>query len=281
MSLNMNTYLLFIHIPLLKMSVTCCVVFICDLPYFDKFVQTYKQLISFGGWSGDVCLIVCDDLVESEQLRSFQKEYPILVKHYSLIHFPPEFIESQSNLNRMEHWNQKMFQFQKIRLFDVYFKQWNYVFYIDCGIQIFRNIQPIIDCASPNTLLAHSDTFPSYKNKLATQFDTAKPLFKILSSEFNLQNDYPQTTIMLFDTTIIEPTTVNDLHNLCLKYPISITNDQGIVALYFTCIRPLWKQLPLENDTLCFYDYLARTNKHKEYIMLKVTHIWDGITQFK
>jgi hypothetical protein len=260
---------------------TYCVVFICDIHYFDKFVQTYKQLVTLGGWTGDVCLIVCDDLYESEQLNSFQSEHNIIVKHYERIQFPPQFTYSQTSLDRPEHWNLKMFQFQKIRLFDVYFKQWNYVFYIDCGIHIFRNIQPIIDCASPNTLLAHSDAYPTYKNNLSSQFDIKTPLFNVLASEFNLNIDYPQTTIMLFDTAIIEPNTVDDLYQLCLKYPISLTNDQGIVALYFTCIRPLWKQIPLENDVLCFYDYLARVNKHKEYIMLKVTHIWDSVNKFR
>lgn len=259
---------------------TYCVVFICDIHYFDKFVQTYKQLRSLGGWTGDVCLIVCDELFKSEQLKSFQSEHTIIVKHYEPIQFPPDFIKSQTSLKRLEHWNKKMFQFQKIRLFDMYFKQWNYVFYIDCGIHIFRNIQPMIDCALPNTLLAHSDAYPTYKNKLSSQFDANKSLFKVLASEFDLHIDYPQTTIMLFDTAIIEPHTVNDLYKLCLKYPISITNDQGIVALYFTRVRPCWKQIPTENDTLCFYDYLARANKHKEYIMLKVTHIWDSVNKF-
>ena len=52
------------------------------------------------------------------------------------------------------------------------------------------------------------------------------------------------------------------------RYPISITNDQGIIALYFTNIKPLFKQIKTHNEILYFYDYLSR-NKNNKYIILK------------
>jgi len=41
---------------------------------------------------------------------------------------------------------------------------------------------------------------------------------------------------MLYDTKIIENDTYDILLNLLIEYPISITNDQGIIALYLTNI---------------------------------------------
>ena len=44
---------------------------------------------------------------------------------------------------------------------------------------------------------------------------------------------------MLYDTNIITDDTYNNLLNLLMEYPISRTNDQGIIALYHkysTCI---------------------------------------------
>ena len=80
--------------------------------------------------------------------------------------------------------------------------------------------------------------------------------------------DYFQTTIMLYDTKIITDDTYNNLLNLLIEYPISITNDQGIIALYFTNIVPVFKQIKTHNDFTYFYDYLTR-NKNNKYIMLK------------
>jgi hypothetical protein len=89
-----------------------------------------------------------------------------------------------------------------------------------------------------------------------------------LERQYNLSNDYPQTTILLFDTTLIQEKTEQELYTLMLQFPNSKTNDQGVVALYFTCVKPVWKQIPTGNEYINFYDYLDRGNG-KPYIMLK------------
>ena len=74
--------------------------------------------------------------------------------------------------------------------------------------------------------------------------------------------------MMLYHTEIINDNTFDDLLNLTFEYPISRTNEQGIIALYFTNIKPLFKQMRLYNETTYFYDFLSR-NKNNKYIMLK------------
>ncbi len=73
---------------------------------------------------------------------------------------------------------------------------------------------------------------------------------------------------MLYDTKIIEDNTFTDLINLAIQYPISKTNEQGIMALYFTNIKPLFKQIKIHNEYTHFYDYASR-NKNNKYIKLK------------
>jgi transposase len=74
---------------------------------------------------------------------------------------------------------------------------------------------------------------------------------------------------MLYDTKIIKNDTYDNLLNLTYEYPISRTNEQGIIALYFTNIQPLFKQIKLHNESIYFYDFLSRNNNNK-YIMLKL-----------
>ena len=69
-----------------------------------------------------------------------------------------------------------------------------------------------------------------------------------------MNNDYFQTTIMLYDTKIIENDTYDILLNLLIEYPISITNDQGIIALYLTNIQPLFKQIKTDNECIYLYE---------------------------
>jgi hypothetical protein len=75
---------------------------------------------------------------------------------------------------------------------------------------------------------------------------------------------------MLYDTSIIDNNTFSDLVGLAEECKISKTNDQGIIALYFTNIKPIWEQIQLEDENTWYYDYLLRSNKtNKPHIMLK------------
>ena len=76
---------------------------------------------------------------------------------------------------------------------------------------------------------------------------------------------------MLFDTCLIEDDMRNKLWELAQTYPISVTNDQGIIALHFTCINPVFKQIPMKNNETYFYDYFLR-NYGEPYIMVKDTN---------
>lgn len=246
-----------------------CVVLLCDKAYFHRFLHTCSQLISNGKYKGSICLVIGNDLVGSNMLEnSLITDNKIIVKHFSDLMFPEEFMELQRNLPRDSRWFRKFFQYHKFYLFSTYFKQWEYILYLDCGISIFSDITPILNEAASNTLLAHSDAFPKYDRQLREQFVESSSIFPILNQKYNLDIDYFQTTMMLYDTKIIENDTFNNLLNLLLEYPISITNDQGIIALYFTNIKPLFKQLKICDENTYYYDYYSR-NPDNKYIMLK------------
>lgn len=252
------------------MNVGRVVVFLCDKAYFDKFIYTCSQLLTNGKYIGDICLVIGDDLNNDPMLDcDIIKNNNIIIKYFPNIQFSNSFIELQKKIYRQSHWFNKKFQFHKLHLFNTFFKKWNYVFYIDCGISIFSDISPMFDEVTENTLLAHSDAYPTYERKLHGQFDKyQKTFFENLNKTYNLNIDYFQTTIMLFDTVIIKPDTFDNLVNLLLEYPISITNDQGIIALYFTNVQPSFKQITTHNEDTYFYDYSSRDEKNK-YIMLK------------
>jgi len=259
---------------------TICVVFVTNKLYFDKFIQTATQLVTNGEYKDDICLIIGDDLHEDPEFLNhhnvFLTQYNIQIKYFPTHQFTPEFLEIQHSLYRPQFLNDKRFQYHKMHVFNAFFKQWDYIFYIDAGTIIFQGIEPILNEKTPNTLLAHSDAYPKYTRTLYDQFEqipatpTAHNIFTKLQANYpNInQTDYPQTTIMLYDTQIITPTTYTDLMNLLYEYPISNTNEQGIIALYFTTIRPVWKQIKTNNQYTHFYDFLPR-DPANNYIMLK------------
>jgi hypothetical protein len=249
--------------------VSTCVVFVTDFNYLHKFVKTALTLRHEGRYDGDICLIVGDDLKDHPVFQEPVFQYlRIQVQHFPNFVIPEETLKTMATLDRAEHWFPKRFQYHKFHLFNTFFKQWRRIFYMDCGITIFGPIQPILDCWKEKTVLAHSDAYPTYEWKLHNQFVAKTPYIDQLRERYDLSVDYPQTTILLFDSDLIQPTMEQELYQLMLQYPNSVSNDQGIIALYFTNIRPLWKQIPTGNETTNYYDYMNRNNG-KPYIMLK------------
>lgn len=251
------------------MSNDLCVVFLCDKAYFNKFIYTCSQLITNGNYNGNICLVIGDDLLNDPILNcDIIKKNNIMIKYFPNISFSDHFLKVNNQINSDGRNKTKKFQWHKLHLFNIFFKKWNYIFYLDCGMHILSDISPMLNEMTENTLLAHSDAYPTYQWKLYNQFDPRKEHFIKLNNTYNLNIDYFQTTIMLYDTKIIENDTYNHLLHLTHEYPISITNEQGIIALYFTNIRPLFKQIKTHNTHTYFYDYLSRNNNN--YIMLKM-----------
>ena len=233
-------------------------------------MSTCNQVITNGKYKGNICLVVGDDLQNDESLNcDFIKDNNIKIKYFPNIQFQNEFLIVNNDIKTVGRNLTKKFQWHKLHLFNTFFKQWNYIFYIDCGMKIFSYISPIINEVYENTLLAHSDAYPTYEWKLSCQFDeTNTNLFTKLNNIYNLNLDYFQTTMLLYDTKIIQNDTYDNLLKLSIEYPISKTNEQGIIALYFTNVQPLFRQIKTHNEVIYFYDYLSR-NKDNNYIMLK------------
>jgi len=231
-------------------------------------------------------LVIGDDLYydkEGTVMRdNFIKYFNINVKYFPDYKFSDEFLEKQKKLPRNCYWFDKIFQYHKFNLFDTYFKRWDYIFYIDCNIKIYSDISQILNTKIKNTLLANRDgvdkenaetCVPETPNdglKIGDQFIKTDPIYELLKKNYNTKLPYFQTTVMLYDTNIINENTLSNLYNTLFLYPTSVTNDQGIIALYFTQIEPCWKQLQRKNnEDLYFYDYVRCIDK--QYIMLKST----------
>ena len=250
-----------------------CVAFVCNKHYLNKFVKTCNDLVTTGKYTGDICLVIGNDLkgMDVSETGGLIEKHGITIKHFPDITFPDEFRRVNSKIESDGRHITKKFQWHKLHLFDTYFKNWKYVFYIDCGMNICSDVGPMLALFQENRLLALSDGYPECERKLYDQFDLRIDYgyYKEMRENFDLNIDYFQTGIMLYSTDIIEEDTFDKLYRLALKYPISMTNEQGIMALYFTNVRPLWRQIPPGDESTRFYDYCPR-DKNNNYIMVKV-----------
>ncbi|PKP56211.1 MAG: hypothetical protein CVT88_08340 [Candidatus Altiarchaeales archaeon HGW-Altiarchaeales-1] len=249
-----------------------CIILVTNKKYIGKSINTLNQIRQIGQYSGDVVLLIGDDLVSDIDQYTNGLEN-VIIKHF------PDFDRSDIiEILRQKPIGSgsgvtKFFQFHKLYCFHTYFHNWKKCFYIDSGMQIFKPLDKIINLECNNKLLAHSDAYP-YKLGwlLERQFDNQQfpELYAKLKNEYELFIDYFQSTMMLYDTAIIKDNTLEELIKLSNRYINSITNDQGILNLYFNSRRKLWEQIRLRDESTNYYDFFERDNlQWSDYIMLK------------
>jgi hypothetical protein len=238
----------------------------CDSLFLVKAIKTIKQIRTIGKYSGDIVLMIGDDLRD----RNIAIDSNTIIKYFPTIDrsiFVEKFKIRPITDNGVEI--QKVFQWHKLHCFDTYFKQWNKCFYIDAGMNIYKDINPFFNLDCTNSFVAHSDAFPAFVWKLHGQFDRVQfpDIFFKLEQTYNMNVDYFQTTFMLYDSRIIKEESKNKMLYLSETYFNSLTNDQGIINLYIICERNIWKPL---DPSLLYYDFHVRTGKSQsQYIMLK------------
>ena len=121
---------------------------------------------------------------------------------------------------------------------------------------IHFDINPLLSEYPISKLYAKADGFPRYERKLKSQFDTTKFQYTELNKNYNLEfTKYFQTGLLYFDTNIVNLETKKNLINLVDLYPITTTNEQAIMNLYFAFDNDFYEELPDESDDMMNYFY--------------------------
>lgn len=239
-------------------------VFITNEEFSKKCLKTIRDCRTIGNYTGDIVVLVEK---ESEEFADSLEQFGAILRNYKPIDVSPivSSILATPFSNTDGRELKKLIQWQKLHVFDTYFKQWKKIFYMDAGMHVMGDINIFFEVIRPNTVLAHCDDYPEYKTTLADQFDKSSfERFKELSESYSLQTSY-QTGILLFESSIIKPDTIQEIMKLAYKYPISRTNEQGILNLYFK-----FSQVPIFRDGKFLYDYWERFgNTRDKYILLK------------
>ena len=266
----------------MKQLITLC----CNKPYLSKALHTIHQVRTVGKYYGDIVFFHCDDLLNNDSLNLMKEYYNVQIKYFPNIDtsYVMEVLKRAKELDYPA--KEKIFQFNKFHTFDVFFKQWDRILYLDSGIYVYNDIQRMFNLDCTNSLMAHSNPYPQYYGlwKLDHEFQLRNEpeIAEKLKNNFDLSlEDYFQSTIMLFDTSIIKEDTVFKLIELMNDYPISTANDQGILNLYFIYINKVWKLLPIRDNEGFLYDFWERNNHRcQEYVLLKYPQTENHIVDF-
>jgi len=251
-------------------------VFFANEPYINKALTSIHFARKTGKWKDDIVLLVPGSLINNNEVIAYANMLGVILREIPIVSFSSimEVWKQNPNHNTYDYDMAREFIYNKFFVFDVFFRKWDVVFYLDADVSIHGSLDRMKQCDPDNCIYAHSDTYPTYEKKFNNLFD-----FNMISSDkknqmlntYDFTTDYFQSTMFIYDTKIIEDNTVNRLLELAHMYPNSVRMDQGILNLYFTSERKLWKQIPLEDDKGFLYDYHERPGYvGRDYLILKM-----------
>ena len=222
---------------------------LCDRAYFPKALRTIEDLRTNGQWQGDLLLVAVDFEPSVETLTPFR----VLVKRVehlktddlvrALKETPIKAMADGRHFGKLTQWD-------KLQVFHPFFKAWKRICFLDAGLRVFHAVAPLLELPFENAILAPDDSDPyDNGNRLGCQLDlTANPpVAHALLTAFG--NDlaserYFLNCIFVFDTALIDVCSQDDLVAAMNTYPISLTNEMGIMNLLFTIKHKVWKPFP-------------------------------------
>ena len=246
--------------------------FVANFKYLYKhFPRIYQQLRIKGKYSGEI-VVITSTFCPSILIKFLRRKNNVTTLRFKKINFDRKTDKSLSSLSAVPNRHlTKNFQWQKLYLFHKRMKKWKYIFYMDINMSIHHDINPILSIKPDKKLFARADGFPNYEWKLKTQFDKSNSKFDELKKKYDLEiTNYFQTGIIFFDTNIIENNTLNEIKLLIQKYPISITNEQGILNLYFIFEKDQYEHLVDYLNGQLTYFYWKKSD-HKVIITKALT----------
>lgn len=236
--------------------------------YLERAKLTIEGIRKTGQFYGDL-VVMTDGQCEID---------PRYIRRMNLIVKPfPEVdvsnLLAQIRMHPFQNWDGREYnkpkQWNKIYTFDPYFKQWDFVLFVDAGLRIFDSLEFFYPHFRPGKLVAMDDGHPDFTKKFSCQLELSnEPVVAELKKIFDLEANYFLNCLYLYDTSLITDTTVSDLIELMNRFPISKTNEMGIMNIYF---HSVWVPLNIYlRDGRILFDWSERGGRRwDQYVALK------------
>jgi len=225
------------------------VVTVTDAPYYERAKRTIIDARSRGEWRGDIVLIT----IGFSPSRNFLDYYNVTERRYDHVdvknlveqyrQFPLKTVSDNRHVLKLAQWN-------KLYVFDTWFKQWNKVIFFDSGLRIFDKVSILDELKCDGKILAPDDAPPNNTDKrfrvqveLTANPEAAKRLLTE-HSESILDGRYFLNCIWVYDTSLLSICNVSHLIEEMNKYPICRCNEMTLMNLLFTFKHKVWEAFP-------------------------------------
>jgi hypothetical protein len=250
---------------------------ITDSNYYNKAKRTIIDLRSKGNWNGQIVLITIDFKLNNN-FKDFynitEVKFPLIDKSILLGKIGENgFIDTtdKREINKLNQW-------EKLHIFDDYFKQWSRVVYLDAGLRVLDDVKYILELDYKNKILAPKDgkLYEDQQFKCQISYYNTE-LIDSLKAEFGdhiLQSNYMLNCIWIYDTNILKLCDKAQLIEAMNKYAFCKTNEMGVMNLLFHFKYNFWEMMPIKSSNgKILFDWCELNKKYyttwREYCFIK------------
>jgi hypothetical protein len=248
---------------------------VTDIAYWEKAKRTIIDLRSKGNWQGPIVLITIDFNLNTN-FKDFynitEVKFPMIDKTSLLEKIGPNGF-SNSDKRELTKTN----QWEKLHIFDDYFKCWQRVVFLDAGLRVLDDVSHLLELDYKNKILAPRDGKLSEYNWFETQLSYDNmDYIQSLVAQFGdniLQSNFMLNCIWIYDTSILDLCNKNQLIEAMNSYPFCKTNEMGIMNLLFHFKYHLWEPFPIKaSNNKYLFDWCELNNlgtHWKDYCYIK------------
>ena len=246
-------------------------VFVTDRAYVDRYRYTLEAARGVGKWDRDIVCLAGPDIANDPDFVALNQRHGVEIKKFPEIDTTALMSKIGTPFTKgLGNEYRKRFQYHKFHVFDDWFRKWDYVFYLDCGLHIHGDLNRFTRFEyTPGYYYAHCDNYPRFKTCLRDQFEPREPYISELAAKINLDHYAFQTTVQIFHTQLLAGAAKDRLIEIMEDYPIALTNDQPITNILFNSLWNCWRWLPIRDKEGCLYDYFPRFEDADKYVMVK------------
>lgn len=248
---------------------------VTDIAYWEKAKKTIVDLRSRGNWQGPIVLATIDFELNTnfkDFYNIIEVKFPQIDKSNLLEKIGPTGF-SNSDKRELTKTN----QWEKLHIFDNYFKRWNRVVFLDAGLRVLDDVSHLLSLDYKNRILAPKDGNLSKYNLFETQLShDNQDYIQSLVNKFGdsiMTSNFMLNCIWIYDTSILDLCDKNQLIEAMNEYPLCRTNEMGIMNLLFHFKYHLWEPFPVKaSNNKYLFDWCELNNQGthwKDYCYIK------------
>lgn len=228
---------------------TTVVVTLTDSNYYVKVRQTIMDIRSRGKWFGDLVLISVDFKAPEHFLEMYNVT-ELKVHHINTDYLLEQYKKCPIRPTCDNREYSKLTQWDKFYVFSDFFKKWNRVIYFDAGLRVLDSVSNLVDLDCTGVIMAPDDSAPyDTEKRFGAIIETDKntsvvtTLFEEYSPDI-LKERFFLNCIWMYDTTLLQTVSLEDLEDAMNRFPICRCNEMTIMNLIFTFKYRVWKPFP-------------------------------------